>query len=415
PHSSLAPPLMSTNQESTAQSSEHFRWLLRFGRELLLRPEAELPHDLQPWQRTCLQQQRELRWRSRHRFDCPEQWLWTPKSLAQASDTWCAAYKASLFPIATRVVDACCGAGSDLLALARRGETSGIDLDPRMAALAQDNARAQGYAVPVQRLRLPEQWSPQPDCWLHIDPDRRPQGTRTRDADSFSPSLEQILEMARSTVGAMIKLAPSTRMADDLAQRITGETQRVWLGNQGECRQQLLLTGQLMSLLAGQRQAVLCEPPARDTQSTPAVPTVSPGTVLRYAAQPIAEFSWVTKPRRYIYDLHNVLHASELHQSWAAEQGMQPLGGEHGYFTSDAQCLSPWAQRFEVLETLAWDDRRVRKWLRSHGAGPVEVKCRLLKLDANAFQRRYSTAEGSPLTLLVTRLGERVRAIVARR
>jgi hypothetical protein len=101
--------------------------------------------------------------------------------------------------------------------------------------------------------------------------------------------------------------------------------------------------------------------------------------------------------------------------AWAESVGTLPLGTSQGYFTSDTAFKSAWAQCFEVVEVLAWDNRRVKRWLREHHIGEVEVKKRLLQLDANEHQRQLRGADEGKITLLITRLGDRVRAIAARR
>lgn len=123
---------------------------------------------------------------------------------------------------------------------------------------------------------------------------------------------------------------------------------------------------------------------------------------------------------RYVFDLHPVLHASRLQVAWGHAHGMRPLSEPTGYHTGEslptATALSEgWCQAFEVQEILPWDDRQVRRWLRAFGAGAVEVKCRLAKLDANAFQRRYQADSGQPVSLLVTKLDGKTRAIAATR
>ena len=120
-----------------------------------------------------------------------------------------------------------------------------------------------------------------------------------------------------------------------------------------------------------------------------------------------------------MFDLHPALHAADLQVAWSSEHGLAPIGSPHGYYTGDSLVSSPWLQSFEVLGVLPWDDRKIRNWLRSAGVGQVEVKSRGLyplrmQLDANACQRRYSVAAGMPLTLLVTRIGERLRGIADR-
>lgn len=415
-------------------------WLIAYGRELLSQLEGDgqtgRTQGLQAWQGELLRQQSALRWRSRSRFPRPDQWLWTDVSLAQASDHWSAAFKAALFPGGEPVIDACCGAGSDLVALAARGEVLGIDADPALAALAADNARAHGHQVEVRAMRLPAAW-PEHLRWLSIDPDRRASGQRTTDAHTFSPPLEQVLDMSQRCAGAVIKLAPSTRTDEQLAAQIDASCQRVWLGNQGECRQLLLLSGELRQHALGLsqldtdqlrndsphsnslRSAVLCEPPGGRTEALAPHGELPLVQVYRAAVMPAGQL----RPAQlgsFVFDLHPTLHAADLHAAWASQHGLRPVGESHGYYTGDSRLSSPWAQGFEVLDVLAWDDRKIRKWLRSFGAGPVEVKARglyplKLQLDANACQRRYSVADGIPLTLLVTRIGERLRGIAARR
>jgi hypothetical protein len=434
------------------------RWLADAARPLLeLAPAAAEAACSHLWQINCLRQQRLLRQRSRHRFPAPNRWIWTERSLAQASDWWSASFKASLFPGGDAVVDACCGAGVDTVALSARGHVTCIDADPMMTALAVGNAAAHAHPVTAVTSCVDRQLLrqlAQEARWLHVDPDRRPAGRRTTTADEFSPSLDQLLESTSLFAGAMIKLAPSTRMSAETEKRVDAGCHRMWVGNRGECRQQLLLTGDLSSATDRRRTAVLAEP------SHPVAPAPAPAphshshslvNVSATAALPgdepiqgakIAQFSATCEddayvecemqPGTYIADLHAVLHAAELQLYWGAAHGLRPLGGIHGYFTGESLGQhpkkgsseismessgnkTPWADYFLVKELLPWDDRQVRKWLRGQDCGIVEVKNRMVRLDANAFQRRYSGKGSRALTLLVTQLGDRVRAIVAER
>lgn len=420
-------------------------WLIAHGRTLLQSTgevqQARWKRDLAAWQCELLRRQIGYRWRSRHRFPQPDLWLWTDTSLAQASDHWSAQFKAGLFPAGEFVVDACCGAGADLVALAGRGDVLGIDADPALAALAQDNARTHGLdvAVHVARLsdQLPSPWASN-TSWLSIDPDRRPDGQRTTDAQAFSPALDQVLHMSRQCRGSVIKLAPSTRTDEQLTAALDATCSRMWLGSQGECRQLLLLSGELRYL--DPRQLALHSDGQRPQISTDHVGQVTPlrSAVLCEpgdAAQGFAGINHVYQAEvskcadllpsqmdigRYVYDLHPTLHAADLQRVWSSEHGLRPISEAHGYYSSDALVQSPWAQAFEQIAVLAWDDRKIRQWLRGFGAGQVEVKVRgvhpiKLHIDANACQKRYSRADGEPIALLVTRIGDRLRGIAARR
>ncbi len=365
------------------------------------------------WQADLLREQIELRRRSSIRFPDPDRWCWTLRSLAQASDWWCARFKASSFPRDVAVFDGCCGAGVDLVALAERGPAIGIDRDPVLVLIANANLAMHGVSGSLARIgdlpsdllgAPPAQLQKEMPLWLHVDPDRRSPDSvdrRLRKAENYSPTLDESLQMARACEAAMVKLAPSSIIEAEVEKAFRSEVglTRCWLGNLGECRQQLLLTGKLADARS-KHAVVLCEPHAE--------PLVMQGS----RAETIAGCE---KPLRYIYDCHAVLHASQLQLTWAATADAEPLGTSQGYFTSDVETHSPLAQTFEVIDVLPWDQRRVKRWLREHRIGEVEVKKRLLQLDANEHQRQLRGAGEAKITLMITRLGQRVRAIVARR
>jgi hypothetical protein len=390
-------------------------WLVKFGRDWLesVSPQAaDVPvPQLLPWQRELVREQLALRRRAAARFPDPTKWLWTARSLAQSSDWWCAKFKASCFPPMEPVVDGCCGVGVDLAALALRGATLGIDRDPELVALANANLKAHGLAASATVGDVPEN-VPHELTWLHLDPDRRSadgKDTRLHDAELFSPSLAKSLELAQRARGAMIKLAPGTKLdrgelpSGSSSGAVSKANARWWLGNLGECRQQILVTGELVEIAGhqgeGERAAVLCEP-----NSTKQI---------RGFASPIV--SGRDKPLKYVYDCHAVLHAAQLQVCWAESVDALPLGTSQGYFTADNLIHSDWAQAFEVIDVLPWDQRRVKRWLRERRIGEVEVKKRLLQLDANEQQRLLRGKGDEKVTLMITRIGDRVRAIAARR
>jgi THUMP domain-like len=395
------------------------QWLIREGREHLESQDGQVGYRLTAPQLSLLREQTELRRRSSMRFPDPQNWLWTTRSLAQASDWWCAKFKASLFPPQVHVADGCCGAGVDLVALAMRGLATGIDRDPVLVELANANLAAHNLPPTAVAGELPKDFSRQTangSRWLHLDPDRRATNSmdrRLRKSEDFNPSLSESFEMMRLAAGAILKLAPGTVIDPQVESAFRNEVGliRCWLGNLGECRQQLLLTGELaasdlataVSNPTGQanfRAAVLCEPNVQaEVMSGP------------FQETHMGELN----PRRFVYDCHPVLHAAQLQSLWAESVGAQPLGTSQGYFTSDLAVNSAWAQRFEVVDVLPWDQRRVKRWLREHQIGEVEVKKRLLQLDANEHQRQLRGAGDAKITLLITRLGERVRAVIARR
>ncbi|MEM7475254.1 MAG: class I SAM-dependent methyltransferase [Planctomycetota bacterium] len=381
-------------------------------------------------QNALLAEQARLRARSGKRFPTPSQWLWTSRSLAQASDWYCATFKASLFPKDKLTHDICCGAGADLIALAGRGPVLGIEKDRDLATLARFNLKTHGLAGEVHcQDAIAMQLDGTRVCWLHIDPDRGGPEAKTTRADQFSPSLEQVLALSQNYEGSLIKIAPSTQfepeVLDDLDRASAEAVRRIWIGNGGECKQQVLCLGNAarelpehLSELAATasrsqaqkefaRFAVLAEPMSNDKFQT---------CVQSFGGEPDLPFADSSdEVLEYVCDLNNVLHAAELCQSFAKEHALQSVSGTHGYYTGGEPVYSPWCQCFRVLETVSWDDRKLRKLLRRYEPGTVEVKNRLFRMDANVMQRRYSGNGARRLTLLVTRIGQRIRAILAER
>lgn len=407
-------------QPLQSQLTDLQKWLLDHGREFLNLPADNWKHLTQA-QRSLLEQQRTLRARSRSRFPSPDLWLWSDRSLAQASDWLSACFKASLFPQQVAVLDGCCGAGVDAVALAARGPVHAVDCNPWMTALAASNATAHGRSLTASITELDADALCDAQ-WMHVDPDRRPGDRKTLVADQFSPSLYEVLCLAELTRGCVVKLAPSTLYDSDLAKSINERCVRVWLGSHAECRQQLLLCKEAQDGLMRrlelreslcQRHAIAVLLSVRLDQTNQA--STQPQS-LYFAANAMQEsISGKSEVDDYVFDLHSTLHAAGLSMAWAQQQNLQPISNEHGYFTGPQPVLSPWTQCFEVLDVLAWDDRKVRKWLKQSQVGLVEVKCRLINLNASEYQRRYSRREGRPVTLLVTQVGDRVRAVVAQR
>ncbi|MFO0940866.1 MAG: hypothetical protein U0930_08865 [Pirellulales bacterium] len=411
------------------------RWLIDSGRAFLADNAQKQRSGLSQIQQALLLQQIEWRKRSRFRFPDPSLWLWSDKSLSQASDWLSAIFKSAVFPEGRLVLDACCGAGVDSVAFTLRGPVIAMDEDPWMAALSASNATAHGKSI--ESYSEPFSFASLRNARLiHVDPDRRPGNVKTLEADEFSPPLEAILEMIEKTEGGIIKIAPSTRFSADRSRWIEQNCTRVWLGSFGECRQQLLLCGSARkAALLSQLNPKLEPPDANILRMAVVLGFCNSSGADRFSFQSdfedarrnfVAEsfasnsadvegVNLTDEVDNYVFDLHSVLHAAELHEAWANQHKLAAITDSRGYFTGGEPISSPLAQCFEVMDVVSCDDRKLRKWLRQNKIGTVEVKCRLHALDANSLQRRYSSNSGEPITLLITRFDERVRAIACRR
>lgn len=387
------------------------RWLAQEGHRALNRLKVEQSKPVkinwadtswQTWQEQLLEEQVRFRMRCHERFPNPEKWLWTDRSLQQASDWSSAVFKASLFESGLRVLDACCGAGADLVALAADHEVVGLDRDRHMLWLAHANLHAHEREGRLCQGEVTTSLGRLARVGLHIDPDRRTgegRSTRTTQGDAFSPSLAESMGLGQAARAAVIKLAPATQLSEIEAAR--SDWRRCWLGSQRECPQQLLVRGEAsIEIPDGHVAAVLLQrelPP------------------LVYSGAPMEGCGIETEPAEYIYEPIPSLYAAGLAPLWATQHNLSALSTPRGYFTGDEFVSQPFAQCFRVLDYFSWDDRRFRKWLRQHHAGNLEIKCRLIPMDASELQRRYSQPEGRPLVCLLTRIGKSIRVVMAER
>ena len=86
-----------------------------------------------------------------------------------------------------------------------------------------------------------------------------------------------------------------------------------------------------------------------------------------------------------------------------------------GLLTSDRVLLSPWLRGFEVLADLSWNLKRVRRWLREHGAGVVEVKTRGGAVDPDAVQPKLRGPGDAAYVVFILRWDRQLRATICRR
>ena len=86
-----------------------------------------------------------------------------------------------------------------------------------------------------------------------------------------------------------------------------------------------------------------------------------------------------------------------------------------GLLTSDARIESPWLTGFEVIESMPWNESRVKAALDALGAGIVEVKTRGKVVNPDVVQMALRGVGDRTLTVFVLRFEKTVRAIIARR
>jgi hypothetical protein len=391
-----------------SEALDDYRWLvspeglawLQEARELasasvsLIQLVARLRKNLSLRRAHLVAEQLELRKRAAEKFSQADKLFFTKKGLEQATDEALGRYKAERFATGARVADVCCGIGGDLLSLASRGPTIGIDSDPVAALLAETNLIAlefRGSRVEVADAAAADY--SECSAW-HCDPDRRPGGERTTNLEHFAPDLAQLEALVKRMPDGAIKLAPATIAPEAWAEA----TEREWLGSRGECRQQVAWFGAL-ARHPGKRAATIVERGERRT------------VVERPEAKPVV----AAKCGRYVFEPHNAVLAAQLTSSLCQEYGLGQISAAVAYLTGDTKIDDSALDAFEVVEVLPLDRKRLKTYCREHGLGRLVIKKRGVDIEPDVLRKEVSAEGEGAATIIVTPIGGRIQALITRR
>ena len=91
------------------------------------------------------------------------------------------------------------------------------------------------------------------------------------------------------------------------------------------------------------------------------------------------------------------------------------LSDQIAYLTTDRAVDTPFAVGFRITETLALDEKAIKKRLRELGIGTLEIKKRGVDIDPAAFRSKLSLKGDRNATLFLTRVAGKRVALLAER
>ena len=337
--------------------------------------------------------QRELRRRAHTRFPDGRLAALTSKGLEQATAPEVADLRAERFAAerASRggvAWDACCGLGSDAVALARAGvPVLATERDVEVARCAALNLADAPAAVVLGDAAAPP-LARRGQVMALLDPDRRSEGRRLIHPDDWSPSLPVTLELCREAGLGCIKLPPGL---DPAATALGGaaDVTLEWVSLDGELRELTAWVGPWSFAGARRRAIALRRSGAREECAgdgrTPC-PSTSPLVV-----------------GNHLVEFDPALRLAGLAPEHGLRYGLEPVEGEAGFWTGIAEAQVPMARRWRILEVLPVDRKRVRAALRARGIGPLTVKTRGVRESAQELAKRLRGPGDLPGLLAVTR------------
>ncbi|QDT38041.1 class I SAM-dependent methyltransferase [Stratiformator vulcanicus] len=316
--------------------------------------------------------------------------LWADRVLVeQATAPEIAKHKAQRFE--GRVIDLCCGLGSDTLALARRGNVLAVDASLRSCLFTKWNTEDAGLEYQVQITTALAESINVGGRLIHLDPDQRAGGKRSRRVEHLSPSLAEITRLMASARGGAVKLSPASNFGGKF---IDAEHELISLN--GECKEAVIWFGEL------------AEPDLWRATILPENATLE--------AMPLQHYAERSSLQRFLYDPNPAVVRAGLIDCWGERDSLCRLDDADEYLTSDRAIDSAFGRSFEVLAELPNNETKLRREVARLNWGDAEIKCRHLSIDARAIRSRLSLKpEGERGTVIFARIGGRARIVLARR
>lgn len=302
-------------------------------------------------------------------------WLFTDEALQQATAAPVALHRARR--LAGRVVhDATCSIGTELAALTGFAErVVGSDIDPVRLAMANHNLSGR-----VDLCRADALHPVTRDAVVVVDPARRSAGRRRFSPADYRPAMGPLLaaHLGRDLV---VKCSPGIDF-DELGRLgFDGEIEVTSL--RGSVREACAWMGGLAQPGVRRRASIL----DRGEELTSAEPDDCP-------VRPVG---------RWIVDPDGAVVRAGLVRHYAARHGLWQLDPDIAYLSGDR--LPAGVRGFEVLDELAFDERRLRAVLAARDCGALEILVRGVQVDPDALRRRLRLNGGAALSLVIARIG----------
>jgi hypothetical protein len=117
----------------------------------------------------------------------------------------------------------------------------------------------------------------------------------------------------------------------------------------------------------------------------------------------------------YVYEPNGAVIRARLIGDLARSLDAGMLSEGIAYLTTDTHTATPFATAFRVLETLPFDEKKLRQALQERRIGTLEIKKRGVDVDPAALRTRLRPKGPESGTIILTRVaGTRVALLVER-
>jgi hypothetical protein len=302
-------------------------------------------------------------------------WLFTDEALQQASAAQVALHRSKR--LSGRLIhDVTCSVGTELAAL--RGSAAGLvgsDIDPVRLAMARHNLGDAANLCRADALHPVTR-----DAVVVADPARRSGGRRRFNPRDYQPALDDLIEAYRGR-DVVVKCAPGIDFDAMTQLGFDGEIEVT--SYRGSVREACLWSSGLAESGVRRRATIL----DRGEQVTDAD---------RDECEVRAAGRWIVDPDGAVVRAGLVRHYAARHGHWPRDPNIAYLSGDR---------LPTGVRGFEVLDRLAFDERRLRQALTALDCGSLEILIRGVDVDPDALRRRLALRGSQSLTAVITRIG----------
>ena len=331
--------------------------------------------------------QSRLRAKAREKFgDFADGMLFTPEGLEQATRLTVAAHHAGRFRKAgsTRVADLTCGIGADSLAIAGMGiAVLASEIDELTAALATVNLRHFEHAEVRHGDGLALDLEAEGVDAVFADPARRTRsGSRRHDPRAYAPPLDDVLAVRERVPALGVKVGPGIPHT-----AIPEDAEAQWVSVDGTVVEAGLWFGPLAPEGPGRSALVL----HGDTARTLA------GDGARGGVGPLAG---------YLYEPDGAVIRAGLVGTLATRLEGHLLDPTIAYVTCEAPSSAGegLAAGYRVLDSMPFNVKRLRAYLRERGVGRITVKKRGTAVTPEQLRSQLALRGEGSATLVLTRI-----------
>jgi hypothetical protein len=302
-------------------------------------------------------------------------WLFTDEALQQASAAPVALHRAKRLS-GNVIHDVTCSIGTELAAL--RGAATrvvGSDIDPVRLAMARHNLGSTADLCCADALHPVTR-----EAVVLADPSRRGGGRRRFNPRDYQPALDQLVDVYRSRE-LVVKCAPGIDF--DAVTRLGFDGEIEVTSYRGSVREACMWSAGLAEPGVRRRASILDRGEQISDAESDDCPVRSAG--------------------RWIIDPDGAVVRAGLVRHYAARHGLWQLDPHIAYLSGDE--LPAGVRGFEILQQLAFDERRLGQELGALDCGSLEILVRGLDVDPDALRRRLGLRGSRSLTVVLTRVG----------